>query len=70
MRLYILLQLRSTLVVDRLRLVVESAIPENFQDIVTELFPVSILAVAELLFDCLEIDGLLHNQMIVRNVFK
>lgn len=70
MRFYILLQLRSTLVVDRLRLVVESAIPENFQDIVTELFPVSILAVAELLFDCLEIDGLLHNQMIVRNVFK
>ena len=70
MRPDVLFQLSSTLMVDCLRLVVDFAITENPQYIVTELLSVPVLAVAELLLDCLQINGIFDHQMIVRNVVK
>ena len=53
MWLYELLQLTSALKVDRLRLVVNLAVLEDLQDVITKLFTVPVLTVAELLLDCL-----------------
>lgn len=56
--------------VNCLRLVVDFAISENSQNIVTKLLSVSVLAVTQLLLDCLEINGIFDHQMIVRNIVQ
>ena len=70
MRLDEVLQLRCTFEVHSLRLVVDLAVPEDFQDVIAKLLTVPVLAVAEFLLNGLEIDGLFHDEVIVRDIFE
>lgn len=70
MRLYVLLQLAGALVVHCLWLVVNLTVPEYLHYVLAKLLTVSILAVAELFLQSLEVDGLLDDQVVVRDVLE
>ena len=61
MRLYVFLELASTLEIHCLRLVVDLAVSEDLHYVLTKLLSISIFTVAELLLNSLEINGLLDH---------
>lgn len=66
----VFLKLIRAFEVNSLRLIVNFAVLEDLENVFAEMFTISVFAVAQLLFDCLEIDWLLYNEMIVGNIIE